>query len=86
MEGKVERERGGQGGGTEGRAKGGEGAGKREKRGERREKTAEGGKGREGGRRREGGTARVRREEIHMMTSIMAYRNTALLPCCSGIQ
>ena len=54
----------------------------------KREKTAEGGKGREGGtcRRREGGTARVRREEIHMMTSIMAYRNTALLPCCSGIQ
>ena len=53
VEGKVERERGGQGGGTEGRGKGVEGAGKREKRGERMEgregREVEGGKGEQQG-------------------------------------
>jgi len=76
---KGERVRGGQGGEREGRE------GRREA-GEKRREEGEDSRGR-GGREKEcvRETERVKRE-ILMMILIKAYRNTALFPCCSGVQ
>ena len=88
MKGSRERGSGGEGKGRDGEGRAGRGEG-----GEGREKGS-GRKEERGGRiqQREGRekecvmeTERLRRE-ILMMILIKAYRNTALFPCCSGIQ